>query len=358
MKILAFCSDLLPFPGLPTSGGGLRCWQLIESLRQRGHEVVISMPVFTFLAKQFADAIPVEIRADAWDAVNQDELVERHRPDAVLFSSTWIVDRLAREHDCLMLYDLHGPQLLEQHYKKERNTAFNCQVKVEKLAKADFVCCAGEKQRHYFFPFLLLAGHDVEALKRLAVVPIACPENLPVHEYPETTQIVLGGGFFPWQDPTTGLQAIREVFSSSPSVDAKVRIFGTSHGITGDDDTDFATLKADLAQTPNVEFCDFVPRDELIDIYRRSSFAFDLHARNPERELAFTTRTVEYLWLGLPVLYNNFGELAGLIREYDAGWTVDPDNLSAVCQTLADILASPEQIAKKDATPRRWCGSG
>ena len=347
MRILVFCSDLLPYPGLPTSGGGLRCWQLIESLRALGHEPIVSMPLFTYLGKQFANRISGSLRADAWNLENQDELVERHRPDAVLFTSSWIVDRLGRDHECLMLYDLHGPQMLEQLYKEEHNTAINAQVKVEKLAKADFVCCAGQRQRHYFFPFLLLAGHDLRSLEEFAVVPIACSPQLPVHEFPSATRFVMGGGFFPWQDPSTGLRAIREVLGSEVGRSAEARIFGRSHGITGADDNAFDVLCEELAGIPNVSFEGFVPREELIEEYRTASVALDLHARNPERELAFTTRTVEYLWCGLPVVHNDFDELADAIRDYDAGWTVDPGNLSAVCQTLADIIASPDEVRRK-----------
>lgn len=346
MKILAFCSDLLPFPGLATSGGGLRSWQLVQSLRALGHDVIASMPMFTFLSRQFADRVPPEIVANAWDRENQDSLVELHQPDAILFTSTWIVDCLEHRPDCPLIYDLHGPQLLEQHYKRERNTPHNLQAKIERLSKADFVICAGERQRLYFLPFLLMAGYAVEDLDRgLAVVPIACDPQLPVHEFPKELEVVMGGGFFPWQDSTVAMLAIKEVLSSSIGQRTRFRIFGGSHGITGDDDVRFNQLRAELAHLPNVTFEGYVPHDRLIEIYRKASLALDVHARNPERELAITTRTVEYLWSGLPVIHDDFSEMAGWIRQYDAGWTVDPCNPSCVCQALSDALSSPSTLA-------------
>lgn len=355
MRVLLYCSDLLPYPGLPTSGGGLRCWQLLESLTRLGHEVIVSMPLFTYLGRRFASRVTAAARADAWDLTNQDALIDRHRPQAVLFSSSWMVDRLTRSHDCLMLYDLHGPQLLEQQYKQERNVHVNAQVKIEKFAKAHFVTCAGEWQRHYFYPYLLLAGHDVEFLERFfQVVPIACHPELPEHTAPpDTVEIVAGGGFFPWQDPSAGLLALGEVLRGLPKVSARARIFGGSHGITGADDDAIARIRAALAEVPNIEFHDFQPRETLLGIYKSSSLALDLHKRNPERELAFTTRTVEYLWCGLPVIYPPHGELSQFIRDYDAGWIVDPDDRAGIVRQLRDIIQQPQFIIDKSRNARK-----
>lgn len=347
MKILVFCCDVLPGPGMPTSGGGLRCWQLIESLRNLGHDVIASTPLFTYLGRRFWRAIDAVTRANSWTVENQDELVERHRPDAILFSSSWIADRLHRDHDCVFIYDLHGPQLLEQQYKLELDTIANAQVKIEKLAKADFVLCAGTRQSYYFLPFLLMAGFDVASLERFAVVSIACPDTLPEHADTQGIEIVAGGGFFPWQDPSIGFRALGGLLRAGSYERARFRIFGRSHGITGGDDERFQALVRELEGTPGVSFHDFVSRDSLLEAYRSASFAFDLHAHNRERELAFTTRTVEYLWSGLPVLTNNYGELPELIADYGAGWTVDPHNAGAITDTLKDIFENPEQIAHK-----------
>ncbi|MFO0947805.1 MAG: glycosyltransferase [Planctomycetota bacterium] len=353
MKILVFCSDALPYPGLATSGGGIRCWQLIESLSELGHQVIPSMPLFTKLARQFADRIPPEIKANAWTPENQDSLVARHRPDAILFTSTWIVDQLTHTPDCLQLYDLSGPQMLEMHYKGEANLARQCQAKIERLAKADFVFCAGQYQRHYFFPYLMLAGFSPEELERFAVVPLALSPRLPVTEPPDHLELISAGGFYPWQDPSIGLKAVFDVLKSSRGSGARLRIFGTSHGVTGDDDRAYESLRDQAAGCREIEFHDFVPREELVEIERKCSFAIELHARNPERELAFTSRTVHHLWCGLPVLYNNFGELAGWIREYDAGWTVDPEDSAAVADCLLRILERPQELEFKRTNVRR-----
>jgi hypothetical protein len=67
---------------------------------------------------------------------------------------------------------------------------------------------------------------------------------------------------------------------------------------------------------------------------------------NLERELAFTTRTVEYLWAGLPVIYNNYAELSEYIERYKAGWCVDPDNPEEIREVIKQILDNPEQLVE------------
>jgi hypothetical protein len=39
----------------------------------------------------------------------------------------------------------------------------------------------------------------------------------------------------------------------------------------------------------------------------------------------------------------DYGELTALIREYEAGWIVSPEDPEGVAQTLREILASPRR---------------
>jgi hypothetical protein len=60
--------------------------------------------------------------------------------------------------------------------------------------------------------------------------------------------------------------------------------------------------------------------------------------RNPERELAFTTRTMIYLHCGLPVIYNDYSELSGVIRANGCGWCLNPDDEKSFRETVRSIL--------------------
>jgi hypothetical protein len=81
--------------------------------------------------------------------------------------------------------------------------------------------------------------------------------------------------------------------------------------------------------------------------------ALDLMRRNTERELAFTTRTAEYLWCGLPVIYNDYGELTSMIRDYEAGWIASPEDADTLRELLRKIVHDPAEIRRRSGNARR-----
>jgi len=76
-------------------------------------------------------------------------------------------------------------------------------------------------------------------------------------------------------------------------------------------------------------------------------------ARNPERELAFTTRTMVYLWCGVAVIYNNYSELSGYISRYEAGWVVSPEDKAGFKSIVSEILAWPEEVRRRGQNAQR-----
>lgn len=350
MKILLFAADVEPLSGVATSGGGMRSWQLARSLRAAGHDVRVSVPNFTYLYQRFEKNIPEEHKRESWNPHTQDSLVARHRPDAVLFSCTWIVDNLRLPTDCLRIQDLNGPQLLEMVAKGHHEGAPSIEAKVQHLAKADFLFSAGRRQRAYFLPFLMLAGFAVEGPDCLPVVPLCIPEVSPSRRPPARPRILSGGGFYPWQDPSRAMQALGKAMSRHR--EAELLVVGNSHGVTGSDCESYRASRQAFAHLENVRFLDFLGWQELVDLESSCSFAVELFARTTERELAVTTRSVHHLWSGLPVVYNDYSELADSIQRYDAGWVVDPDDCSSVEALVDTILADPDVAARKGAGAR------
>ncbi|MDP8911937.1 MAG: glycosyltransferase, partial [Actinomycetota bacterium] len=62
---------------------------------------------------------------------------------------------------------------------------------------------------------------------------------------------------------------------------------------------------------------------------------------------------VEYLWCGLPVIYNDYSELSELIAEYDAGWTLEPDDSEAIRRVLAEIFDDRAVVSRKSDNAQR-----
>ena len=60
------------------------------------------------------------------------------------------------------------------------------------------------------------------------------------------------------------------------------------------------------------------------DLLRRCHIGMELSEYNLKREYSLSFRSIEYLRCGLPVVCNDYLELAGHVRDYAAGWAVEP----------------------------------
>jgi hypothetical protein len=53
------------------------------------------------------------------------------------------------------------------------------------------------------------------------------------------------------------------------------------------------------------------------------------------------------------VIYNNYAELSQLIREYQAGWTIDPTDHAALQRAVAEVFVQPERIREYSHNAQR-----
>lgn len=355
MKVLLFSNDLMPFGELPTSGGGLRCWQLKCGLEARGIEVVSSMPGFTYLTEKYFDKIPAEQREHLWQWGTQDQILKRVKPDAVLFASNWDHFNLGSKPDVPLIVDLHGSRLIETSMW---NTPIDTDRKVSVLGKADCLLTAGRRQRLYFYGWLVQAGRVPEDQHFIRYIPISLsPEQPQRLASTDSPHFVSGGGWFPWQNQSNAIFSICDQISRRQR--GLIQIFGTPHETQNLSPEEmvirdiYRRVKDLAAASPRIRAEGYIGRDALIEIYRRADVAVELMRYNIERELAFTTRTIEYLWCGLPVIYNDYSEISDHIRDYDAGWALNPDDQSAVDGALDEIFSRPDIVRKKSENAQR-----
>lgn len=350
-RILLFSSDILPFPGLPTVGSGLRCWGLSQGLKNKGHEVILSMPRAALKGREHL--VAPEIADLTWEWHNMHDIANRVEPDIVVVCNWPLLDLMDAEKVAApIILDQHGPHLMERAFQGFGKQQGNVRCKLSALRKADYFTCAGNRQHEYFQSWLESAGWTPQdRLNRSCAIPLSmAPEPLERRPREELT-FVYGGIFLPWQDPSVGLSTLVEEMERRNQ--GRLRFFGGPHMVYPVDPGIFNDLVAQLRMSPRVLISDLITRDELIEEYRQAHVAIDLMKRNTERELAFTTRTVEYLWCGLPVIYNNYSELSEYIREYDAGWTVDPEDREEIRAVIADIFARPELVAERSRNAQR-----
>lgn len=356
MKVLVFASDMLPLGGLPTSGGGLRSWQIIQGLRSAGLEVAFSMPVEDrYLGRVYRDKIPDEVVELAWNFGNQDRIVARIAPDVIVFANPDL-NYLKRRWEIPIASDLHGPRIIEfeliDNDLSARNRPYRLMAKINNLLKSDFLTCAGMRQKYYFLGFLLQAGIPLGDI-RIEFMPVSLSPEIPVRT--ETgagdKTFIYAGGFYPWQEVSSGLLMLSERLRRRGQ--GRLAIYGGSHRLHKKDASDFDRLMGTLRENPRVHFAGYVDREELLRHYLRGYVFYEIMGRNYERELAFTTRTVEALWCGLPVIYNNYSDLSEYITRYRAGWCVDPADRTALESAIDEALDAPDTAGEYGCNAQR-----
>lgn len=352
-RVLVFSPDLLPYPGVPTVGSALRAWGLGRGLEAAGHEVIFSMPQVAIDALDLH--LDPEVHRHAWARLRMDEVIEDVDPDVAVVCGWSTMKNLSLQTQRRrppVILDQHGPHLLERAYQEYGNSRVNEIEKVRTLRACDYFTCAGERQLAYFQFWLERAGWSTaDRDERAAAVIFSMSPDLPDHHASDNLTFVFSGVWLPWQDPTVGLA--RLVTHLERRQTGKLEIFGGRHpwidispGVAND-------LVERLRLSSRVSYVGQLSHDDLLARYSHASVAMDLMAKNRERELAVTSRTVEYLWSGIPVIYNDYSELSPLIQEYDAGWIVAPTDEAGIDAILEEIFDNPGLVHRKSANARR-----
>jgi len=351
-RILVLAPDVLPYPGLPTTGSALRAWGVGNGFAELGCEVVFSMP--RFVLDKYGHAVTKEMRDRSWDFRTIREDIRNSRCDFVV-ACGWpaaMQSIACFDPGVPVLLDQHGPHLLERQYQGYGTPEGNRREKERALARADYFTCAGDIQLEYFQPMLRAAGWtDEDRRARTAAIPLSLCPRLPERCPTQHPTFVFGGVFLPWQDPVASLSALVDILDQKRC--GRLLFFGGKHGSFDIPSGVFDRLLAKLAASPSVRVMGMVPHGDLLHHYAQAHVAIDLMARNPERELAFTTRTVEYLWCGLPVIYNDYSELSRYIAEYEAGWVLDPADEDSLRHTINQILEDPADVERRSHNARR-----
>lgn len=354
-RILIFNAGIPPIDKrMPASGDGIRAWQVYQGLKTQGFEVHLSILKGTY--NKFRRFVPDEFGNIAFYSTKegQNDIIQKVQPDILLFTHWPTI--LIEDIDIPVIIDFHGPHVLERYFQGYRTPDENIREKLYKIRMGDFFTCAGEYQKYYFIAWLLSAG-VISIINRKIVsnIPISLSPDLPPIDYDkkleDTIKFVYGGMFLPWQDPFNAFKVMSEVLNKKDG--CVFEIFGGKHPTHQIDAKEFDEYVKKTKTTPNVKFRGLIPRYELLEEYKKAHVALDLMNWNLERELAFTTRTVEYLWAGLPVIYNNYAELSEYIKRYKAGWCVDPENPEEIREVIEQILDDPEQLVEYSMNARK-----
>lgn len=348
MTILVLTTEPPPLPGLATTGAGLRAWGLTFGLRAAGLEnVILGYAADSTRGVQAPPkAVPGVFSFERKDLA---EFIHHHKPDAVVLQH-WGLGTALPELDCPLAIDLAGPHLLERTLWGSTRTAQDRQEKIKTLSRADFVVCSGQFQRHYFLPFLLEAGFQVTP-NLCPVIPFSVSPSLPpANKDRDLTTFIQSGFFLPWQDPSNPLRWTMESLSEKGK--GKLRVIGGAHPGGDVSKGQYDGLLDELDKNDRTTLESVMPFDHLVGELTKCGVALDLFPRNLERELAFPTRTIVYLWAGLPVIHNDYDELAPIIEASKCGWTVHPEDKDGLEKIIKRIIGHPSDVQKRGEAAR------
>ncbi len=346
-RVAVLTTEPPPLVGLATTGAGLRAWALAQGLLSAGHDdVTLAVAADAFVA-QGKTVPPVPKGAPAVESVDRAHLTEwiRDRAPDVVVAQHWGLLERAKEIHCPLAIDLAGPHLLERRLWGSRDPEGDRREKLDMLARADFVVCSGRSQRAYFLPYLFGAGFPPQP-GLCPVIPFSMPPDLPTPAKDRDYSAFIFSGFFlPWQDPEKPLRWLLEEFEQRGK--GRLEFFGGAHPTLDVSRGQFDSLAALIENHPRVARHGVVPFDELVLALRKCGVALDLMPRNLERELAFPSRTVVYLWAGVPVVHNNYDDVAPLIDKYRAGWTLDPDDEKEFRKAVGRLVEHWEDVERR-----------
>ncbi len=343
VAVISSCAP--PGPNSPVTGGGLRTDQLVQTLRAAGHSVRL------FVERDaLGDQAPKILRDHCFDSNSLAGQVRSFRP-SILVVEQWALVPLLAEINKPIVVDLHGSLLLENVYRRgDIDLTLDAGSKIQALARADLLLVPAEVQRHHFASWATLAGFDPRELP-IALLPLAMPTPPQARKTKKPKlRLVYGGARWPWIDSSSALLTAAEVVASTPEAHLDVFTFAPPrHGLNFEED--LGTWPQVLEQlsgreSERITLHESEPHSDWQRFLREeATVALDLWEPNPERMLAATTRSVEFLWAGLGMVTVTGAAWSEAIARTGAGWTLTPGDQEGLQALLLELASKPPKIA-------------
>ncbi|MCH8332928.1 hypothetical protein IIC65_03260, partial [Candidatus Sumerlaeota bacterium] len=187
----------------------------------------------------------------------------------------------------------------------------------------------------------------------IPVIPFSLRPD-PAPAPPRGTRFIYGGFFLPWQDISATLNVVMEELEAAGK--GELIFVGGAHPHLDVSGGSFEELADRLSHHPRVKFHGPMSYGDYMGLLREGGIALDLMARNPERELAFTTRTVQFMACGLPVIHDNYSELGEMIERRGAGWTLDPEDREGLRALVRGLLGGEVDPTDRGAAALAFAG--
>jgi len=336
-KILIITCQGLPHPDQPSVGGSLRAYGLGEALKSKGHHVVYSVPQTCIDA---SDTFSADWMSYSHNVSNINDRISQIKPDIVLFSN-WGLASQAEECEMPVIVDINGSLILENHFRNRGWPILDDSLsKIRAISKVDLIIAGSYRQKMYLTAWCLMAGMDPEKIA-IEVVPFSLPPEMPEPITPDEPEFVIAGYNWPWLDGQKTVETVSHELERLQRGHLHIYTMVPSYidAIPDEESSGDSIGCLDVGHLPRVTQHNAVSFDNLTAILSQSSVALDIWDKNLERELAFPTRTVVYLWCGLPVIVSAYSEISELIDRYKAGWRIDPYDNNRLCELVRNIVS-------------------
>lgn len=324
------------------SGNTVRADALARALAEGGMDVVHAYPASLQMGRHAAAELPARVSArPVRHRADVAALLDRLAPDVILVGYWEMLDLLPEAAGPPVVVDVVAPRILEARFERHRSPARQTQRMLYLFRRGDRFLCGSQRQRHLLVPLLLMAGFECEPEAPIDVVPISAVE-VPGRRRPARRgpwQIVSGGVDWPWRRSAPYLDAVRAALAMEP-IEARLLVVSGPYVYAGTEGAPPEPPPPSIVDGTAIRRA-MMPYSEMEKLLLRSHVGLELAERNLERDYSSSFRAIEYLRCGVPVMLNDYLELADPVRASGAGWVVSSP--SEVADALRDLRA-----------PRRW----
>ncbi|MBT5717360.1 MAG: hypothetical protein HOI70_10645, partial [Opitutae bacterium] len=334
LKALVYCSDIIPTEENSTSGGGLRSLQIMDLLRQMKIKVHYLTPE--------ASVTPKERRGfkylGSYNQKNQGRPLASDKFDMIWWCNPGTVDpKICKDNSqALRCVDFHGPTNLETVHitgetVKEASNRILCNLK-----NIDVRTFVSETQRSYWMGFLSSIGYDPDH-DFGTVVNLAMPFSTRRYKATKKVRFVFVGGWHPWLIDENMLIEVANIIAAENN--AELHFIGGEHAFCKGR---FKELAIRMESMSCVTMHGFLSHEEYLAFMKDSACALDIFNRSYERYISISTRTVEFISQGIPMLHPSWTELAPIIKKTQCGWTFS--EIKGLGDQIRNITRNPSLL--------------
>jgi len=362
-RVLVITGDPI---GAKMAGPAIRAWHIAESLNAvatvtlvslSGHEE-IDAPFALETVRPYDDKAMAKLERDA---------------DVIVFQghAMNVFDSI-RDSSKIIVADVYDPMHLEQLEQGREQGAEGWSRQVEgatdilneQLARADFILCASERQKHFYLGQLASLGRltpttydsDPDFSQLVSVVPFGLEERFPQPTGPAIRGVVPGievtdkvliwsGGVYNWFDPLTLIRAVAD--AATRHDDLRLFFLGTKNPNPAVPEMGIVAEARELALELGVLDSSVFFNDSWVDYSDRHNYLAEAdlgvstHFDHVETTFSFRTRILDYLWASLPMVVTKGDHFAELIEREGLGVAVDAEDVAGLAAAIEAMLYEP-----------------